>query len=108
MTEAEDIEFRGFSWRDDNGVPSLSKASTADQEAALVYLNRQYGVTRMHDCPPFLVLGCKHDPLDDPMPFTMGGSIEIWRVEGDMAFNPFPGEHGADIDTEGEVEESLL
>lgn len=58
--------------------------------------------------PPFLVLGCKHVPSADTRPFTVGGFIAIWRDDHDMGFNPFPGEYGADIDTELEVEESLL
>ncbi|KAK0716178.1 hypothetical protein B0H67DRAFT_645827 [Lasiosphaeris hirsuta] len=72
------------------------------------YLRRQYSVDDVFPYPPFLVLGCSDVPSADTRPFAVGGFIAIWRALDDMASCPFPGEDGRDIDTEPEVEESLL
>ena len=83
-------------------------ASTEHNEALQKYLTLHYNVVIFHYCEPFLLLGCEGElPSKDKLPFSIAGSVAIWKTEDDTNFMPLIGWH-AEGDDFVEIDPGML
>jgi hypothetical protein len=77
------LNFKEFSyWNEES--KTMQNVGNDYSTALLYYLLEKFGVTRMQESLPFLILWCGNDiPPPDKRPFSIAGCIAVWLTESD-------------------------
>lgn len=100
-SEPGDLQFRDFTF--------TRYINQSQEDAALEYLRREFGVVIIERYEPFVALRCAGRIPQRPRPRFIGGLVAIWLTDDyHPEWYPFPADFGRDVGTHPSIDEDIL